>query len=359
MKPGTFKSVLFIVLILFLSSFADAQTPCRGVKIANGYGDFTDDPLAKLSGTYFSGDWTKLQKDTIDMLRSFQFLPQANLDFEKDYVSVVFVYRDPEGKNGVLRYLAHGAPTEPYVSRLPGIKAGDTKKFYEIFLTLNQDNVLISTYISTKEKNPIEAQIPKFLKQFDPKEIGPLVQPVLPMKRVYAVLSRIDLPYSRANIAIEDVVQGPDKATENSKLFNRPLTRFSFGLVSSIIAASSTSDTRVSMQNGRLSEEPLSGHMPMGILNIHPWPYDADAESASWKERVRLFVGGILAPEFGLSAGAGLQIVRGFTLNAGIGVLLIDTLKPGETIGAAPVNHDDPFEYGTATVVFVGVGYNF
>jgi hypothetical protein len=348
-----------ILAAILFSPFLFAQTPCRGVKLANGYADFNEDPLTALSNTYFSGDWQKLQRDTIELLNQLQFHPANKLDFQKDYFSVVFVYKDPQSANSVLRYLVHGSTIQPYESRLPGIKAGDSKKFYEVFLTLNEKNVLVSTYISTKEKNPLEAQIPKFLKQFDPKEIGPLIEPALPTKRVYAVLSRIDLPYERASISIEDVVQGAEKAKETSKLFNRPLTRFSFGLVSSIMAGSSMSDTRVSIQNGKIAEDPLSGHMPMGILNIHPWTYDADADRASWKERIRLFVGGIFAPEFGFSAGAGLQIVRGFTLNAGVGVLLIDTLKEGETIGVAPVNRDHPFDYGTATVFFVGVGYNF
>jgi hypothetical protein len=348
-----------LLLLILLAPFLYSDTPSRATKIADGYADFSDDPLKNLSNLYFSGDWAKLQKDTMGLLQELQFHPETRLDLQKDYCSVVFVYKDAEGKNGILRYVLHGSETEPYVSRLPGIKAGDEKKFFEIFLTLDPKNVLVSTYISTREKNPLEAQIPRFLKQFDPKEILGSLQPVLPLKRVYAVLSRVDLPYSRASITIEDVVQGPDKAKEISKLFNRPLTRFSFGLISSIIAGSSVSDTRVTIQSGKIAEDPLSGHMPMGILNIHPWPYDADAEDTSWKERIRLFVGGILSPEFGFSGGIGCQVVRGFSINAGVGILLIDTLKEGEAIGAPPVNHDDPFKYGTATVFFFGVGYNF
>ncbi len=97
----------------------------------------------------------------------------------------------------------------------------------------------------------------------------------------------------------------------------------------------------------------------MGILNIHPWAYDADSFQPSWRERLRLFVGGILNPEFGISAGIGLQLVRGLSVNAGAGFVLIDTLKPGEAFGAKPLDSEDPFEYGTATVFFAGLGYNF
>jgi hypothetical protein len=349
----------WLLVFIFVATSVFAQTPCRGVKIADGYADVNENPLAALSETYFSGNWQKLQRETMALLNELQFYPESKLDFRRDYFNVVFVYKDPQNSNSVLRYLVHASSIQPYEARLPGIKAGDQKKFYEVFLTLDENSVLISTYTSTREKNPLEAQIPKFLKQFDPKQIGPLIEPVLPAKRVYAVLSRIDLPYPRAIVSIEDIVQGQEKAKDTSKLFNRPLTRFSFGLVSSIIAGSSTSGTRVSIQSGKIAEDPLSGHMPMGILNVHPWPYDADADRASWKERVRLFVGGIFAPEFGLSAGAGMQLVRGFTVNAGIGLLLIDTPAEGETIGSAPKNKDHPFDYGTATTFFVGVGYNF
>jgi len=65
--------VFTLLLTLFLAAFAYSQTPCRGVKIADGYGDFTEDPIEKLNQTYFSGDWEKLQKDSIEIMKNLQF----------------------------------------------------------------------------------------------------------------------------------------------------------------------------------------------------------------------------------------------------------------------------------------------
>jgi len=353
------KILKTILILLLFAPLLFSETPSRGIKIADGYADYPIEQLRSLNDIYFSGDWDRLQKQSLDLLNSLHFTPETPIDAQKNFYAIVFGYKDPEGRNKVLRYILHTPSPEPYVSRLPGIKGGNAKKFYEVFLTADPNNVLVSTYLSTREKNPLESQIPRFVKQFDPKVILGSIEPAVNLKRVYAVLSRIDLPYSRANVTIEDVIQGPEKASDSSKLFNRPLTRFSFGLVSSVIAATSVSNPRVEIQSGKIAEDPVHGHMPMGILNIHPWAYDADAEDPSWKERIRLFVGGILAPEFGISGGVGVQLIRGLSVNTGIGVLLIDTLKDGEKIGFAPVDHENPFEYGTAAVFFIGLGYNF
>jgi hypothetical protein len=358
---ATICPVKFYLLLLILSfaSAVSGQVPSRAIKVAQGYADFPENRLGKLTEIYFSGDWQELQRKTIETLQGFEFKPQLELDFHRNFYSIVFVYTAPDKKEEILRFLVHDPAIEPYGSRIPGIKAGEDEKLFEIFLTLEPDDALISTYVSTREKNPLSAQIPKFLKQFDPKDLIDLTQAAAPMKRIFAIASRIDLPYERAIIEVDDVVQKHKIVSAHTKWFNRPDTRFSFGLVSSVIVSSSLSDTRATIQSGDLAEDPLRGHMPIGILNIHPWPYDADADESSWSERFRLFVGGVLAPEFGLAGGAGLQLVRGFTINSGIAVLLIDVLKSGEVIGEEPRDPEDPFKYGTATVFFVGVGYNF
>lgn len=360
--------VIPALLFFLTATIVSAQVPSRALKIADGFGDYDKNQIEEITRLYFSGDWEMLQHQTIKTLQSLQFRlvndtfqNEALLDFESHYYSVVLVYTAPDRKEDLLRFLVHHPSPEPYGMRLPGIKGGENSKYYEIFLTSNASDVLVSTYTSTKEKSEIESQLPKFFKQFDPKVLAGLLEAVPPRNRIHAVLSRVDLPYARANVQIEDVVQQEkDKEiVKNFKLFNRPMTRFSLGVVSSIIVSSAESDIRATIQSGDLTQDPLRGHMPMGILNIHPAGYDAESESVTWRERFRFFIGGILAPEFGISAGAGLQLIRGFSINGGVGLLLIDTLKAGESIGEEPLDPEDPFEYGTATVFFAGVGYNF
>ena len=360
--------VLAALLFLLITTAVSAQVPSRAMKIADGFGDYEKNQIEEITALYFSGDWEMLQQQTMKTLEALQFRPVDNavqnemvFDFEKHYYSVVLVYTGPDRKEELLRFLLHRPSPHPYVMRLPGIKGGENKKFYEIFLSSHAQDVLISTYTSTREKSDLESQLPKFFKQFDPKVLEGLLEAVPPRNRIHAVMSRVDLPFSRANVQIEDVVQQEkDKEiTKNFKMFNRPLTRFSLGVVSSIMISSAESDTRATLQSGDLTQDPLRGHMPMGIFNIHPAAYDAESDTITWPERFTFFIGGILAPEFGISAGAGLQLIRGFSINAGIGLLLIDTLKAGESIGEEPLDPEDPFEYGTATVFFAGVGYNF
>jgi hypothetical protein len=104
--------------------------------------------------------------------------------------------------------------------------------------------------------------------------------------------------------------------------------------------------------------DPLSGTITLGTLIFRPAGTDPKARAFPASERWTLFVGGVLTPEFGLSGGAGFNLNRKISLNAGIAFLRIDTLKAGETVGSAPVS-DKPLKNGVARTVFVGFGYNF
>jgi hypothetical protein len=359
---------LCVVLVLMLAATgAFAQVPARAWKIADGFADYDQDPIAEITRLYFAGDWESLQRETMRVLRNLRFKPvnesgtdDISFRFDQHFYFVVLVYKTPDRNEEVLRFLVHEPFPDPYVLRLPGIKAGDDRKLYEVYLASDPKDALISTYVSTRQHSELESQLPKFFKEFDPKVLEDLLLAVPPRNRTHAVLGRVDLPFARASVQVKDVVlRGERELTETFKVLNRPLNRFSLGVISSLIVSSAESDARATIQSGDLAPDPLRGHMPMAVLNIHPVAYDDEADVPSWSERFRLFVGGVLAPEFGISAGLGIQLIRGFSVNAGAAVLLIDTLKPGETIGAEPLDPEDPFEYGTATVFFAGVGYNF
>ncbi len=197
------------VLLAFLCfvSTAFAQIPTRGTVIGKGYADFSVDELVNIRDLYFSGDWESLQSNAKRVLSSLQLKAAGNsseaaFDFQKHYYQMVFVFLGPDQKKKeILRFVVHDG-LSPYVLRIPGIKGNGKTKLYEVFLTLEPRDVLVSTYLATRERNPLEALIPKFVKQFDPKEILELTA-AANQKRIHAVLSRIDLPFERARLRLK------------------------------------------------------------------------------------------------------------------------------------------------------------
>jgi hypothetical protein len=156
------------------------------------------------------------------------------------------------------------------------------------------------------------------------------------------------------------------KGSAEFKYKNSPLTRFSFGLVSSYMFGALDHKDRSKLEEGIYQPNPLRGNLTMAIVNIHPCKYDQNASKMTREERFRLFVGGVLTPEIGIGGGIGFGILRGLTVNLGCTVLRIDTPKSAvpaivdeEKIGTKPGYPNDPFKSEPAFVFFFGFGYNF
>ena len=145
-----------------------------------------------------------------------------------------------------------------------------------------------------------------------------------------------------------------------SSLKNKPLTRFSFGVMTGLMVGRPSLDQpRAKVEGGKLVAEPIERVMTMVILNVHPSPYDADWTFGSWAERLRLFGGAVLTPDFGITAGVGIGIVRGLSVNAGGVMLWNNALKEGETFDQPPVNRNDPLKARASAAGFFGFSYAF
>jgi hypothetical protein len=151
---------------------------------------------------------------------------------------------------------------------------------------------------------------------------------------------------------------GQKIARNESKLQNVPDTRYSFALMTAVMVGAPTlSATRVKVDQGKLTDDPLPGLLTMAVVNIHPRPYDAAAFGQTWAERVRFFAGATITPDFGAAAGAGIAIIRGLAVNAGAAWLLVSGPGPGETIGQAPVDKNHPFRLAGGRAFFFGLSY--
>jgi hypothetical protein len=154
------------------------------------------------------------------------------------------------------------------------------------------------------------------------------------------------------------------RRTAETKITDVPHTRYSFGVLSAAIIGEPTyfgSAIRAKVgSNGLLIHDPLPTVLSMAIINIHPRAYDADADVPTSAERVRLFVGTTITPEFGIGGGAGFMLVRGLSVTAGWANLFIDTPRSGLSIGdVAPKTVSDPLSIGRAGVFFAGLSYSF
>lgn len=145
-----------------------------------------------------------------------------------------------------------------------------------------------------------------------------------------------------------------------SALTNEPPTRFTFGLLTGLLIGNTTlGPDRVKVDGNKIVKAPLDRSMTMAVLNIHLRGYDAKWPEVTWAERFHVFVGGVITPDFGVSTGIGLGIVRGLSVNGGAAVLFMNTAKPGETIGEEPKNGNDPFRTRAGVGGFFGLSYAF
>lgn len=153
------------------------------------------------------------------------------------------------------------------------------------------------------------------------------------------------------------------RRTAEWKLSNAPRTRYTFGVLSAAIIGSPnySGDTiRAKVgANGTLIQDPLPTFLTMAVVNIHPVPYDAQQDRPSASERVRVFAGTTITPDFGIGGGVGVMIVRGLTINAGWVNLFVKTPRQGLKLGQTPPAGQTPLTVGNAGIWFAGLGYNF
>lgn len=154
------------------------------------------------------------------------------------------------------------------------------------------------------------------------------------------------------------------RRTAEFRLANQPRTRYSLGVLSSAIigtpryAKSTTIRAKVGA-TGALIQDPMPTMLTMALVNIHPRPYDAQQDSATWSERFRFFAGTAVTPDFGIGGGAGVMIVRGLTANAGWATLFVKSPRSGFAIGQTVPVGKTPLGVSRAGVWFAGLSYSF
>jgi hypothetical protein len=148
------------------------------------------------------------------------------------------------------------------------------------------------------------------------------------------------------------------KATATWTYENVPLERLGLAALAGAITSPDSSD-RVKFSGANLVKNPLNQVLAAIALNVHFCRFDPKAEKPTPCERWRGFVGAAFTPEFGAVGGVGYGVLRNMSVNVGMGLLRVDALKPGDSLGSPPSDPDDPFDEKWESVGFFALGFNF
>ena len=342
--------------------------PAMPVEVASGTVSLPARTLDNWAKLYMSGDWARLSAELDARLNGVTVpaVPGGGSDDviinakNSTYV-VVFPssFRTTDGE--LLRVLFRRPAPEPYATTIV-----DSRVVDEIFVSQRSTDTLATFYVSTDIDDPLSAGLAGFVKQFDPKLLGPffpLAADTSGGNVDHAIkVRRVMLPSPRAKIEIKDELRlvGAAKPIALTTTWSAvPLTRVSLGVLYGVMASSHSGGTRVKLANGKLVADPLSGGLTAALVNVHLQRYDGSRKRLTAAERWRVFAGPVLTPELGIVVGVGASVVRGLTLNVGYSGLRVNGLGPNEKLDAAPVNARDPFTHKVAGVTVFGLSYTF
>jgi hypothetical protein len=152
------------------------------------------------------------------------------------------------------------------------------------------------------------------------------------------------------------------KTPGKTDLKNAPLERYSFGVVTGLLFGSSSTRTRVTVNDdGIVVADPLKRVLAMVVVNGSFFKFDPTAHRVTRQERHRWFAGAVVAPSFGVGAGYSYLFVRGLAFNAGVVAIGITGAEDGQELGQ-PVNPEDledPYRLGVTYGWFLGASFNF
>ena len=366
------RSAAGFALIAVLGSFAVAQVPSRPTMVGSGQ----TGPLSSLAADYLDGRWALVQTK-MDGLLAGQTVGGHVIDPKKHFYLIVFLSLEKGEAPRQIRFVWHKPLPDPYAARIPG-----SREIFEIVLGAGSDFELKTSYLSTELANPILDDIPKFVRKVEPfvAEWVKSKTDRIPEQTVPFQVRRIALPYSRAKIKIADtaVLGGEGKALDDEAAAgakeirasfdfeNAPLKRFSFGVISAYMLSLAYAPDRIRLtEDGYYASDPPKYPLTAAILNIHPVAYDPESVKMRLAERLRLFAGVTITPDPGFCAGAGIAILRGLTVNAGVALMGFRmannprALVVGGQAKTMPGDVLDPFKSNWKAVAFVAVGYNF
>jgi hypothetical protein len=148
------------------------------------------------------------------------------------------------------------------------------------------------------------------------------------------------------------------KSSGEATFTTAPTQHVGFGVATAFAFAPWRASRRVKVDGGKVVDDPLGRQLSLVTVNISPAGFRPHAATICPSERYRVFVGAIVTPDFGVAAGGSVLLMRGLSINVGVGALFVKT--PGDnTIDEAPKDANNPFSLGVTVMPFIGLAYNF
>jgi hypothetical protein len=379
-----------------------AIMPCNGYAqnvpvlpemVATGYSN-TAISIDALSRSFHGGEWREfqqsLQRALVNSVVCKTNEPgsctdkMSGTDFFNFNNYYVAVFPSSVGAKRVIVRALVQKEAEKYTTILPGISYSDSLHEVFLFSGTYPDSLkplpdsmgfcpqLESTYDIERLQDPIVTQVSDFLKTVVPT-VGNYVGvrtladtvPMCSRKRLGFVVSRVKIPFNRAEIQINDKLYfdpaKTDSAVGETTYYNYPKTWLRFGALGGYILFDG-GDESVKVEDGVIVYDPMENALLMGIMNVYFSPYQAESPETGGPIP-GMFIGIPVLPQLGLSLGLSLTwdtpALRSFSLNVGGAYLLVRTTRNDDEIGAEPQDPENPTATGGRYAFFLGIAYSF
>jgi len=220
------RMLTFALLALALPAAASAQTVTVPDRLKTGCAFLLDDAATNLTRHFLSRNREAFRRHAkaVILAAANKCVYKANIRPETDVVQLLWVDADPlSGDDMVYRALVQKDDADPASTLLPGVTAKPSRRMFEIFISTRPKDAVASVYTSTRERNPIEEQLPAVAQAvFNPflgllaattSPIHPSVAPPPgppaapppppPPPPHYATISQVALPFNRAAVHVD------------------------------------------------------------------------------------------------------------------------------------------------------------
>jgi hypothetical protein len=214
------KALLCTLALCLLAGGAAAQTITVPERIDVGCGFALPNATTALTSRYFGGDAAAFRAHVTAMVdrmkASCPSVAGAAIDPQRDVLHLLWVDADALRSTDVVHHVVlHKGSNDLFGTTLPGVTGAD--RVFEIFLSPRVKDAVASAYTSTQTRDPLEAQLPAFAEAI----AGPLTillastQGALRSRGIappppgavppthFATVSRIRLPFARANVRVD------------------------------------------------------------------------------------------------------------------------------------------------------------
>jgi len=181
-------------------------------------------PMAELAGLYFDSKWEGLAEATkVLVVTKLDLI--SDQDLRDNHYLISFSAKNPNSEPTLVHYLLHDPVPDQFSSRLPGIKTSpeaDEGPLFEIFLALDRQDALVSTYTIESKPDEVLAQLPGFAKLIAPNVILPFLSAdalvaSAKTQEIWGTLASIKLTFDHADIKVVSQVGETAAPTDNSR----------------------------------------------------------------------------------------------------------------------------------------------